>query len=126
MQMSLFLGSEGAFASPGPILGVSLGLSQLQGAMLSWGPPWRGEGLVSGCSPGWTILQLEQLCWKEEEGLSFVGCWVPLKASSPAGSSTGLTGIWGVFQKLGEAMDRLSGQSLSVCWGVQGGKLLPP
>lgn len=84
MQMSLILGSQDAFASPSPILRVSPGLSQLQGAALSWGLPWRGEGLVSGCSPGWTVLQLEQLCWKEE-GLSCVGCWVPLKASSPAG-----------------------------------------
>lgn len=60
MQISLVLGSQHcAFASPSLILRVSLGLSQLQGAMLSWGSPWRGEGLVSGCGPGWTILQLE-------------------------------------------------------------------
>lgn len=58
--MSLVLGSQDcALASSSPILRVPLGLSPLQGAMLSWGPPWRGEGLVSGCSPGWTILQLE-------------------------------------------------------------------
>lgn len=51
MQMFLVLGSQDcAFASPSPILRVSLGLSKLQGAMLSWGLPWSGEGLISGCS----------------------------------------------------------------------------
>lgn len=60
MQMSLVLRSQDrAFASPSPFLRVSLGLSQMQRAMLSWGPSWRGEGLVSGCSPHWTIIQLE-------------------------------------------------------------------
>lgn len=45
------------------------------------------------------------------------GGWVPLKASSPAGSSTGLTGNWGVFQKLGEAMDR---ELICLLWGTGG------
>lgn len=43
MQMSLILGSQDcAFASPSPILRVSLGLSPLQGGSSELGTPMEG------------------------------------------------------------------------------------
>lgn len=59
MQMSLVLGPQDcAFASPSPSSGCPWGSVHCREAVLSRGPPWRGEGLVSGCSLGWTIFQL--------------------------------------------------------------------